>query len=106
MSYRFMRVIVFFDLPSVTSVEKRAYLKFRKFLLSDGFIMMQESVYSKIALNSVSVEAIRKRIESNKPKAGIIQVLVITEKQFAAIDYLCGSAQTTIIDSDKRLIIF
>lgn len=106
MSYRYMRVMVFFDLPSVSVADKREYLKFRKFLLSDGFIMMQESVYSKITLNMVSADAVKKRIESNTPKTGIVQVLVITEKQFASIDYLCGSAQTTIIDSDKRLIVF
>ena len=51
MSYRYMRVIVFFDLPSVTVAERKEYLRFRKFLLSDGYIMMQESVYCKLALN-------------------------------------------------------
>ena len=52
MSYRFMRILVFFDLPSVTSEEKREYLKFRKMLVKSGFLMMQESVYSKLALNT------------------------------------------------------
>ena len=101
-----MRVIVFFDLPSVSVVDKREYIKFRKFLLTDGVVMMQASVYSKITLNMISAEAVKKRIENNKPKTGLVQILVITEKQYASIDYLCGSAQTTIIDSDKRLIIF
>lgn len=40
MSYRYMRVIVFFDLPSVTIVDKKEYLKFRKLLIKEGFIMM------------------------------------------------------------------
>lgn len=48
MSYRFMRIIVMFDLPVVTSAERQEYTKFRKFLLKSGFIMMQESVYTKI----------------------------------------------------------
>lgn len=37
MSYRFMRIIVMFDLPVVTSVERQEYTKFRKFLLKSGF---------------------------------------------------------------------
>ena len=47
MSYRFMRVIVFFDLPTLTLEDKKEYRNFRKFLLKRGFAMMQESVYSK-----------------------------------------------------------
>ncbi len=34
---RFMRLIVFFDLPMVTKIEKRAYVQFRRFLLNDGY---------------------------------------------------------------------
>ena len=45
-----MRTIVFFDLPNIYAKDRRNYLKFRKFLLNEGFIMMQESVYSKIVL--------------------------------------------------------
>ena len=58
MSYRFMRIIVMFDLPVVTSVERQEYTKFRKFLLKSGFIMMQESVYTKIALNTSVADGI------------------------------------------------
>ena len=31
MSYRFMRVIVFFDLPTISLEDKREYRNFRKF---------------------------------------------------------------------------
>ena len=49
---RVVRTIVFFDLPNVYLKDKKNYIKFRKYLLSEGFIMMQESVYSKIVLNN------------------------------------------------------
>lgn len=58
MSYRFMRIIVMFDLPTVTQAERQEYTKFRKFLLKSGFIMMQESVYTKIALNTPTADGI------------------------------------------------
>ena len=45
MSYRFMRMIVFFDLPTETPQDRREYTRFRKFLIKSGFMMMQESVY-------------------------------------------------------------
>ena len=48
MSYRYMRVMVFFDLPTVTSANRRDYAQFRKYLVKSGFIMLQESVYCKL----------------------------------------------------------
>ena len=45
MSYRFMRMIVFFDLPTKTTADLREYRKFRKLLITNGFVMMQTSVY-------------------------------------------------------------
>ena len=44
MSYRFMRVLVFFDLPTETETDRRNYRQFRRGLLKSGFFMMQESV--------------------------------------------------------------
>lgn len=55
MSYRFMRVIVFFDLPTQTSEDLQNYRKFRKVLLVNGFYMLQESVYCRMVHNQ-SVE--------------------------------------------------
>ena len=37
MSYRFMRVIVFFDLPVLTESNRREYRTFRKFLIKNRF---------------------------------------------------------------------
>lgn len=100
-----MRTIVFFDLPNVYVKDKRNYILFRKFLLSEGFLMMQESVYSKIVLNSVQSDLLLKRIKRNAPNKGIIQVLTITEKQYATIEYIIGSNNTKIINSEERLVI-
>ena len=65
-----MRIIVFFDLPTETNEDKRAYRHFRKALIKDGFIMMQESVYTKL-MTTPSVEnsvknLIRKRAQSRR----------------------------------------
>lgn len=106
MSFRYMRVIVFFDLPNVTFEERKHYNKFRKFLINDGFIMMQESIYSKLVLNSISANLAKERIRKNKAPKGVIQVLVITEKQFASIEYVIGTQNSNILDSTNRLVIF
>lgn len=83
-----MRILVFFDLPTETSKDRKIYSKFRRFLIKEGFIMMQESVYSKLTLNNSITNTIRDKIETNKPPKGIVQMLVITEKQFSSMEYI------------------
>jgi len=105
MSYRFMRMIVFFDLPTETNEDKRNYRKFRKLLTDNGFIMMQESVYIKLMTTPTVEKSVKNLLNKNKPEKGLIQSLVITEKQFAKMDFIVGEYTTDIIDSDERLII-
>lgn len=100
-----MRVIVFFDLPVETLEDKAEYRKFRKFLIKRGFLMMQESVYSKIALNQTVANSIADAVRANKPKAGLVQMLTVTEKQFARIEYVVGEKKTEVIDTDSRVLI-
>ena len=100
MSYRYMRMIIFFDLPSVTYADQKEYNKFHKFLIKNGYIMMQESVYTKLALNNSIVLS-----EKDKLTKGLVQLLVITEKQFSRIEYLVGDKKTDIEDTESRLII-
>lgn len=106
MSYRYMRVIVFFDLPTQTYLERRNYRKFRKFLIEEGFVMMQESVYSKIALNPTAAKNIQNKVHKHKTPSGLIQMLAITEKQYNNIEFVVGKAQYEVLDKDNRMVIF
>lgn len=100
-----MRVIVFFDLPTETSEDKRNYRRFRKFLIKGGFLMLQESVYAKLALNHTQVDQIVNDVKKEKPSKGLVQILPITEKQFSKMEYLSGKIDTNIINTDERLLI-
>lgn len=67
MSYRYMRMILMFDMPTDTAEERKAYRKFRKFLLSEGFIMHQFSIYSKLLLNNTANNAMIGRLREHNP---------------------------------------
>lgn len=105
MNYRYMRVLLFFDLPVVTPSDRHEYNVFHRYLLKTGFMMLQESVYSKLALNSSVVQAIVAGLYKHKPPDGLIQVLTITEKQYSRMEYILGEGGSEIIDTDERLII-
>lgn len=100
-----MRVIVFFDLPTETALNRREYARFRKFLIKEGFIMMQESVYCKLALNLTVASSVIDRIKKNKPSGGLIQLLTITEKQYNSMEFVVGRKSSDTVDSDERLVI-
>lgn len=99
-----MRIVVFFDLPVVTHKELVEYRKFHKFLIKNGFIMMQESVYSRLVINRSSLALVKKKIKGNLPTGGNIQLLEITEKQYAGVEYLRGRSQKNIIDTEDRVV--
>lgn len=100
-----MRVFVMFDLPTDTSVHRKAYRDFRKFLLVNGFIMLQESVYVKLVLNGTSVRLLEKQLREHKPVDGNICLLTVTEKQYSKMEILTGEVQSEVLDTTERVIV-
>ena len=100
-----MRIFVFFDLPVLTAKERRDYRQFRRFLIKSGFLMMQESVYCKLAQNSTAAEMIIDNVKKNKPNDGLVQILKVTEKQYAKMEFIVGESHSEVLDSDERLVV-
>lgn len=100
-----MRMLVMFDLPTATLEDKRAYRHFRKALIQNGFVMLQESVYSRLLITpSMEVTAMN-AIRKAKPPSGNVMVLTVTEKQFANMEYLVGEHHSEVLDTDERMVI-
>ncbi len=100
-----MRVVVFFDLPVLTEANRREYRTFRKYLIKNGFMMVQESVYCKLAQNSSVADGIVENLKKNKPSDGLVQVLRVTEKQYSKMDFIVGENTGDVLTSDERLVI-
>lgn len=105
MSYRFMRLMVFFDLPTATSENRRNYRRFRKDLISNGFFMLQESVYCRMVINEAMAKSVVARIESFKPPQGVVCAMIITEKQFAGISFIVGDMKSDVVTTEQSLVI-
>ena len=103
---RFMRLLVFFDLPVETAKQRKEYRQFRKYLIKEGFLMVQESVYSKLAINDANANAAIARMKKNRPNAGLVQVLKVTERQFETMVYISGSRQEyDEVDTMEELLV-
>lgn len=100
-----MRIIVMFDLPTETPLHRHNYGKFRRYLIKSGFMMLQESIYVKLALNQNMANSIVDSIKKNKPPEGLVQILSITEKQFSKMEIITGEYSNDTVDTDERLLI-
>ncbi|MDY3853307.1 MAG: CRISPR-associated endonuclease Cas2 [Prevotella sp.] len=88
--YRIMWILVFFDLPTETKKDKKAYTDFRKALQRDGFTMFQFSIYVRHCASMENAEVHMKRVKSLLPKFGKVGILCITDKQFSNIRLFYG----------------
>ena len=88
--YRVMWILVFFDLPTETKKDKKAYVDFRKNLQRDGFTMFQFSIYVRHCASRENMEVHLKRVRSFLPEYGKVGVLTITDKQFGDIETFIG----------------
>ena len=95
---------MFFDLPVQTAAQRREYTLFRRYLIKSGFLMLQESVYCRLALNMTAAQTAMNGVRENKPSKGLVQMLVITEKQFSRMEFVLGESGSDVIDSDERLV--
>lgn len=101
-----MRLLVFFDLPVDTSAQRKSYRTFRKFLIKDGYLMLQESVYAKLVVNDGAAGNAVQRLRKNRPPAGLVQVLKVTESQFATMEYITGNREAyDELDTMEELLV-
>ena len=101
-----MWIIVLFDLPTETKQQKRTYTQFRKFLLEDGFVMTQYSVYTRHSSSHDNANVHIKRVKSALPAEGEVRIIKITDKQFADIEVFYGRKAKSIEKAPEQLSFF
>ena len=101
-----MWIIVLFDLPTETPEDRKQYADFRKFLLDDGFVMMQYSVYMRHSSSDENAEVHTKRVKSKLPTDGEVRIIKITDKQFGKIEVFYGAKRKPIEKEPEQLALF
>lgn len=105
-AYRIMWLFVFFDLPTTTKIQRKAYAKFRKDIQRLGFRMLQFSVYIRFCASSESADVFEKKVQKYLPKNGNVSILRITDKQYGAILNFYGKEQTELPSTPQQLELF
>ena len=101
-----MWLMVMFDLPTVSKEEKREYSRFRKYLLGEGFIQMQYSVYAKYCASRDNAQKYFRYIREIIPPGGYVRLLMITDKQFGDMVSLYGKTVEEVEKKPEQLLLF
>jgi CRISPR-associated protein Cas2 len=101
-----MWVLVFFDLPTETAIERRIYARFRKELLTDGFTMFQFSIYLRHCSSRENAEVHIKRVKKKLPAKGHIVMMCITDKQFGDMEIFYGNEKVKAPEETQQLELF
>ncbi len=104
--YRVMWLLVFFDLPTETKKDRKAYTEFKKRLLNDGFTMFQFSIYVRHCASRENMAVHARRIRSFLPPYGKVGILGITDKQFGNMEVYYGQKSTPANPVSFQLELF
>lgn len=98
---------MFFDLPVMTKKERKLATNFRKFLLDDGFEMLQFSVYTRLCSDRDSANRHLERIKKIAPESGSIRMLMLTEHQYTDMRIVAGEKTVQEkLNVPKQLMLF
>lgn len=103
---RFMWLFVFFDLPVKEKAERKTATRFRNFLLKDGYMMVQFSVYARICNGQDRLDKHMQRIQSNLPKKGSVRAIQVTDKQYERMKTLVGNRTQNEKTKAEQLVLF
>lgn len=105
-AYQHMWIMVLFDLPTTTPEERKAYARFRDFLLDQSFEMAQYSVYVRHTTGRAQVEPIIRKIKAAMPPEGKVDILQFTDRQYADIVSLRGKRRRESPKNPTQLVMF
>lgn len=104
--YRWMWLFAMFDLPVETKELRRDYAQFRKYLLSEGFSMLQFSVYARHCPSEESGEAVRNRVRAMVPGHGQVRLMTVTDRQFGKMEVLYGKNRAPTEEAPQQFMLF
>jgi CRISPR-associated protein Cas2 len=101
-----MWLYAMFDLPVDTKKARKEYTRFRKTLISEGFLMLQFSVYARYCRSEEASAAHRSRVRDLLPPDGQIRLLSVTDRQFGKQEVYNGKKRKNPEPEPQQLVLF
>jgi CRISPR-associated protein Cas2 len=104
--YRFMWVLVMFDLPVLTKEDRKNYREFRKQLLKRGYLQLQFSVYARPCHSDENAQVHKERVLKYLPPEGEVRIAMFTDKQFQRMELFFGKRASEVEKQPEQLSFF
>lgn len=101
-----MWLLVLFDLPVTKPHQRSAATRFRNYLLKDGYIMLQFSVYARVCNGDEAAQKHVKRIQDHLPEEGSIRAIQVTDQQYSRMKILLGNLPPEEATGSGQLLLF
>ncbi|MGI9015032.1 MAG: CRISPR-associated endonuclease Cas2 [Phycisphaerales bacterium] len=101
-----MWLFAMFDLPTTSKAARKRYTQFRKLLLSEGFTMLQFSVYARHLASEESGDILKTRLRNKLPPDGQVRLLPVTDRQFGKMEVYHGKKRKPTEDPPTQLMLF
>lgn len=108
-AYRFMWLMIMFDMPTDTKKARKKYRYLRTKLLKEGYLMMQFSIYIRSYHSYESARSGKKKIKdfiATNTLKGKIRIIMFTDKQFSDMDIIIGTKSEDEKNAPKQLLLF
>ena len=104
--FRGVWLLAMFDLPVYDKKARRAYTRFRKLLLKEGFAMLQFSVYTRYFFSEEASQVHRARVQDGLPPEGNVRLLMVTDHQFGKMQVFYGKTESPAEEAPEQLLLF
>jgi CRISPR-associated protein Cas2 len=93
-------LLVAFDLPVLTKEQRKRATGFREFLIDDGFLMIQYSVYARSCVSIARQETHMARVRQAIPPEGTVRAIFITRAQWER-SFVCYGPPPQEVEPEK-----
>ncbi len=100
-----MWILVLFDLPVKTRIQRRSANQFRHMLLGIGFSRVQYSVYSRWCVTDKTTESVIRAVKQEMPEEGLARILKLTDDRWARSICLVGENEVKPERKPAQLVL-
>lgn len=104
--YRGVWLFTMFDLPVYDKPRRRAYTRFRKLLVKEGFSQLQYSVYARYFASEDTAKPFKRKIKKALPPEGEVRLMMVTDHQFGRMENFIGKTPENPEKPPGQLMLF
>ena len=98
-------VLIMYDLPVKTGLNRKESEKFRKYLLCHGYVFVQKSIYVKLVRNRATILQEISLVREEAPKEGTVNILPLCLNDFRMMESISEKPFNMSVFADDLVFV-